>query len=232
MKKIVAMFGVKYDKDLLPDLIKNLDFVDDFAILYDMHRKDLWRNEFEYRNELRKIAEEKKADWVVVTSPDERFEKFSGKIIRTIVETIDDNRILQFNLREMWTPNQYRVDGIWGKKTRLRMYPLKDGQQYLNYRIQAHPHPIDSKGNPFFPIIDTKLNIYHLKMIEPDNRKLRAEVFKKLDPNNEYQKIGYDYLYDETGLRLKRIPLLRGYKPKYKKYVFDIPKAIKIKHNL
>lgn len=232
MKKIVAIFGVRYDKDLLPDLIKNLDFVDDFAILYDFNHKELWRNEYEYRIKLREIAEEKKADWVLVTSPDERFEKFAGLKIRRMVENIKDNRILQFNLREMWTPDKYRVDGVWGEKTRLRLYPLTKNQDYLKKHIQVPPFPVNKKGEPFFPIVNTNLNIYHLKMIEPENRKLRSEVFKKLDPGNKIQKIGYDYLYNETGLKLKKIPFFRRYYPKYKKYIFDIPSEIKKKNKI
>lgn len=232
MKRIVAALGVRYDKELLPDLIRNLPFVDDFAILYDFGRKDLWGNEYQFRMKLKKMAEEKRADWILAIDPDERLERFAGWKIRKMVELINDDRILQFNLREMWTPNSYRVDGIWGTKTRLRLYPVCNDQNYLKYNIQVPPYPINNKGDPLFPVLDTGLNIYHLKMIEPENRKLRAEVFKKLDPGNKIQKIGYDYLNDENGIKLKKIPFLRNYHPKYKKYIFKIPKEIKKKYQL
>lgn len=230
--KIVAAFGVRYDKDLLPDLIRNLDFVDDFAILYDMGREDLWRNETEYRYELRRIADQKNADWILVTSPDERFEKNAGKKIRKIVNNLKEDKVLQFDLREMWTPDEYRVDGVWGTKTRIRMYPAHEGQSYGNYKIQNHPYPVNENGDPLYPVFDTGINIYHLKMIEPRNRKLRAEVFKKLDPGNKIQKIGYDYLYDEEGLKLQKVPSGREYHPKYKKYIFEIPEEIKKKYSI
>ena len=60
-------------------------------------------------------------------------------------------------------------------------------------------------------------------MMNPVNRKLRAEVFKKLDPNNEYQKIGYDYLYDESGLQLETMPEGREFDPKPEDYTFTVP---------
>ncbi len=230
--KVVAAFGVRYDKDLLPDLIRNLDFVDDFAILYDMGRDDLWRNESEYRVELRKIADQKGADWILVTSPDERFEKKVGQKIRRVINSLKEDRMLQFDLREMWTPDSYRGDGVWGQKVRVRMYPARSDQKYGDLTIHNYPYPVNEKMEPLYPIIDTGLNIYHLKMIEPQNRRLRAEVFKRLDPGNKIQKIGYDYLYDEEGIVLEKMPRGREYYPKYKRYIFEIPKDIKKKYKL
>lgn len=219
--KLVACFGVRYDKELLPDLIRNLDFVDEFAILYDFCRKELWINEAEYRLKLRKLAEAKEADWILITSPDERFEKNAGKKIRQLIEQ-DRDEMYQFNLKEMYTPTHFRTDGIWGKKKRYRLYPVREGQMYSKNKIQCPPYPLGSN----LQIVDTGLNIYHLKMIEKRNRKLRQDVFKTLDPDRKFQSIGYDYLTDESSIQLEPIPKGREYYPEYKGYKFEVDRDL------
>lgn len=219
--KLVACFGFRYDKELVPDLIKNLEgWVDDFAILDDTGHNKLWRHEGQYRRILRKMAREKGADWILITSPDERWEKNAGDKIRPL---IDDNKrkvIYNFNLREMWDEYHYRTDGIWGKKKRRRLYPLLPGQIIMNTPIQCSSFP----KNEDYRVEDVDVNIYHLKMMLRENRKLRARVFSKLDPRNEHQNIGYDYLDDERELELTAVLKDREFFPKVtKKYKFEVP---------
>jgi hypothetical protein len=61
------------------------------------------------------------------------------------------------------------------------------------------------------PRANMRANLYHLRMIERRDREARFEKFRSVDPDNRDQAIGYGHLIDETGLRLKRIPLGRGY---------------------
>jgi len=239
------------------DCVANLSpWVDDFAILDDTKHDRLWRNESEYRYLIRNLAIKKKADYLLITSPDERWEKNAGTIIRQAIEFEqhpkrpltrkefflkyhtyylppaefkypgseffynNPNIIYTFDLRELWTPRTYRIDGIWGKKKRPRLFAIKPGQVFDKSPIQCKSYPI----NAGYTFCHLPVNIYHLKMINPSNRKLRAEVFTKLDPNLKYQSIGYDYLFDETGLQLEQIPKGRGYSPRYKEYTFTVPK--------
>jgi hypothetical protein len=243
--RIVATFGWKYEpKWLIDDLKKNLWWVDDFAIIDCRHRTDeLWIDEGEYRRLQRAECERLGADWVLVTSADERWEDRAPDVIRPLVDGIKRRTIFRFPLREMWTPTEYRVDAIWGRKTRPRLYPLLPGQQMSQKRIQASPVPF--AGGYHTPLVD--LNIYHLKMIEPENRVTRAEVFEALDPQYEHQtrngkkskrrrrldpeglldQHGYHYLHVEDGLQLESIPDGRGYSPPYtKRYVFKVPKRL------
>jgi len=113
----------------------------------------------------------------------------------------------------MYTPKKYRIDGVWGQKKRYPLFPVFPGQKFMNFHVHQPWHPINKDYN----LIDTDINIYHLKMIDPQNRKDRKFLFNKLDPRKEIQKIGYDYLDDETGLKLERIPFARKYIPPYKK---------------
>lgn len=223
--KLVAMFGWKYEpKWMVDQLIENLSgWVDDFAILDDRKRKDeLWRHEGDYRRLLREKAFKMKADWVLITSPDERWEKYAGDRIRPFIDNNKDKVIYQFHLLEMFGPKLFRSDGIWGKKVRNRLYPLLPNQRMCDRPIQCPNVP----QNPEYVIKPIDVNIHHLKMIEPENRKMRTRVFMKLDPYKVYQNIGYEYLDDEKDMVLTPISDDRGYLPKYKKYLFKVPEKL------
>lgn len=218
--KIVACLGWKYEpKWLIDELKENLSWVDDFAIVDCRDRDELWIHEGEYRQLQRKLAKEKGADWVLITSADERWEKNAGEIIRPLVDDNKNKVIYEMNLRELYTPTAFRWDGIWANKLRRRIYPLLSGQTMKYQSIQCSSVPQD----PDYQVKYIDVNIYHLKMIEPQNRVLRARVFNVLDPTKEFQPIGYDYLADEHGILLKDIMEGREYYPKYKKYEFVVP---------
>lgn len=218
--KIVACLGWKYEPQwMIDDFKKNMSWVDDFAILDCRGRDELWIHEGEYRLKLREMAAKKKADWILIASADERYEKNAGDTIRPLVEDNKNKVIYEFNLREMFTPTHYRTDGIW-EKYRRRLYPLLPNQTVSYQPIQCPSMP----QNADYRIEKVDVNIYHLKMIEPENRIMRTRVFKELDKTNEFQGVGYDYLADDYGAVLEKIPKGREYLPKYRKYIFKVPK--------
>jgi hypothetical protein len=45
-------------------------------------------------------------------------------------------------------------------------------------------------------------------MIRPEDRRRRVQRYRRIDPDNEIQPQGYDYLLDERDLDLR--PLERG----------------------
>jgi hypothetical protein len=58
-------------------------------------------------------------------------------------------------------------------------------------------------------------NIYHLKMMTPERRRGRRDLYKHLDPDRQIQQMGYDYLADEEGLELETVPFGRDFRPSY-----------------
>lgn len=238
--RIIVTYGIKYEPQWLVDEMReNLSWCDGFAEVDCRSRThEMWIDEREYRQLQREACAKLDADWVLVTSPDERWEKSAEMFIRKVVE-MNRRRIYYFPLREMWSPNEYRVDGIWGRKTRPRLYPFLPGQRMTRKPIQSAPVPID-KG--YKRRLLRQVNLYHLKMIEPESRRSRALAYEALDPNYRWGKkersklaridpegkfndLGYHYLYDETGLRLETIPEGRGFEPAYtRRYVFRMPK--------
>jgi hypothetical protein len=214
--KIVACFGWKYEsEEMVNDLKENISWVDDFCVLDCRDRKELWIHEGDYRLTLREMARDKGADWILITSPDERWEKDAGVKIREQINN-KDKKILEFNLKELYHPMWYRVGENWDK-LRMRCYPLYDDQVMAYQSIQCPPIPQNE-----YEVVHVDVNIYHTKMIELENRKTRVRVFNYLDPDKKFQP-DYDYLDNETGARMVRIQEDRMYYPKYKKYIFNIP---------
>ena len=103
------------------------------------------------------------------------------------------------------------MDGIWGKKVKHVLFPIHEGQEFLNLRVHSPWAPVNTN----YTLVQTDINLYHLKNIPPSNRKQRADLYNELDPNREIQPIGYDYLANEEGLILKKIDEGREFYPRY-----------------
>ncbi|HET6564677.1 MAG TPA: hypothetical protein VFG52_04625, partial [Xanthomonadales bacterium] len=62
-----------------------------------------------------------------------------------------------------------------------------------------------------FPIAD--LRLYHQRMIDAQDRANRRHRYETMDPECKYQPgLGYAYLTDETGLKLQRVSIRRGFR--------------------
>jgi hypothetical protein len=228
--KLVATFGIRYEPQwLVDDLIANLSpWVDDFAIIDDRDRDpgELWGHEGAYRRRQRALAQKMGADWILVTCPDERFDDTAGDTVRAKIERFRYAKVIyDFELREMWTPTQWRCDGEWGTKRRRRLYPLLPDQIMADKPIHSGSVP----KNKDYKRSSLDAIIYHLKHIEPGNRVRRAEVFKTLDPDYQYQKRqlglgGWEHLTDEAGLQLADIEPGRGFSPPHtRRYIWAPP---------
>jgi len=79
----------------------------------------------------------------------------------------------------------------------------------MNLPVHSQWHP----QNKDYKIIKVDVNLYHLKMIDKENREDRKNLYNKLDPNKEIQSIGYDYLTDENDIELVNIPNDKKYFP-------------------
>ncbi|MGL4387712.1 hypothetical protein [Snodgrassella alvi] len=217
MSKITAITYYRFDEDYLLDYQKNLKHLcDNFLIVKDTEG-GLMHNEGKYRQRLYQQAFEQGTRWAVVLDPDERLEKRAIKILKNLINNSEAENIkciFQFNYREMYSPNEYRCDGIWNEKKRVAIFPLLKDNIYSDASLHMPKHPLNSD----FKIIDTGLNIYHLKHIIPTLRKQRRDLYEKLDSNHIYQKIGYDYLIDESDLQLTKVPWRRRFVPKYRDY--------------
>jgi glycosyltransferase involved in cell wall biosynthesis len=151
-------------------------------------------------------------DWAVCVDADERVEReFRVRLERVIARGRPFGfRAYQVRLRELWgSPDRFRVDGIWGQKTRARIFRLVPGAQVDATPLHGLKVPVGSSGYHRCPLAD--LELYHLRMITPEARAARRARYEAADPEARWQAIGYAYLTDDTDLELRAVDPARGY---------------------
>jgi glycosyltransferase involved in cell wall biosynthesis len=208
---VLAVFSYRYDAELVPDLLANIaSAVDGWVAFDDRNATDVFSNEPRRRQLLIERARELGATWVLGIDPDERIERGAATRIRGL--TRECQRIVwEFNLREMFTPTAYRIDGIWGSKMQGRLFPVFDGPL-----CSAQPlHGSWCVAPPGYSVFPAGLNLYHLKMASAKRRQVRRDLYRYLDPAKRFQPVGYDYLLDEQGAELETIPPGRDFIPRH-----------------
>ena len=153
------------------------------------------------------------ADWLIGIDADERLERsFARKVRARIAEDqLGEHDAYALPICELWDRRDtFRVDGIWGRKARTTLFRSSEDHRLVDKPLHAQwgasvsELPLDEH-----PQIDVR--IYHLGMLTREDRAARQARFRRLDPDNRWQPIGYDYLTDESGLRLQRIEGGREY---------------------
>ncbi|WP_172298028.1 tetratricopeptide repeat protein [Pseudoruegeria sp. HB172150] len=206
---VFAAFSFRYDVNLVPALIENLTpIVDGWVSWDDRDAENAYSSEPARRSALIAAARKAGADWLLAVDPDERFENRLADEIRALTSTAEPVGWV-FDARELYAPDAYRVDGIWGRKKQMRLFPLLDGVAASGEAL--HGRWVDPQAR--LQMRQTGLNLYHLRMILPERRRLRRDLYARLDPDRRYQAIGYDYLTDETDLQLETIPPGREFSP-------------------
>lgn len=155
----------------------------------------------------------RRAEWVLCLDADERIERtFRARAERVIRR----GRLLGISayavhLRELWdSPGAYRVDGIWGRKTRARLFQPRPDHKFDPRELHGLKAPLQARHLDVYPLAN--LNIYHLGMLRPEDRIARRSRYERTDPDARWQpNLGYAYLTDERGLRLRRIRPRRDY---------------------
>jgi hypothetical protein len=184
--------------------------VDGWVAYDDTGSEALFSDEVHRRRALLTAAREAGADWALAVDPDERFEAGLADAMNRLTST---DRIVcySFALREMFSPHKYRVDGLWGGKRQTRLLRLTD-------RFAENVAPLHSSWQSL--IVDaehvpTDFNLYHLKMITPQRRQARADLYNRLDPERKIQPVGYDYLAEDEGAVFEVIAPHRRYLPRH-----------------
>lgn len=185
------------DEKYLAGALHNLNWVDDIVV-YDNRGKEY--KEREMRLEMKQQAIDKGADWILEQDVDERFEKRAESIFRRVTE-IKQKVIYRVNFRELYAPDLYRVDKGW-IKYRYSLYPVYSGQKIKDKAYNVKTWPI----NEDYKRVNLDVNLYHLKMIDIEDRIKRSKWLKEIDPYVRTQARGYDYLLDESNIKLERIP--------------------------
>lgn len=207
--RVIAVFSFRYDHHLVPDLLENIrPLVDGWVAFDDRHSQGVMSNEPARRSALLQAAAAWRPDWILGIDPDERLERGAPDRLAPMLRA-PDLVAYGFKLREMYSPDSYRTDGLWGGKIRFNLFkpPPESRPEMTEWHGRWYPREAGYRTE----IVD--VNLYHLKMIVPQRRAARAALYEALDPEHRFQKIGYDYLADDRGLQLETIPRGRGYRP-------------------
>ena len=213
-QRVLAVFAFRYDAHLVPDLIANISpLVDGWVSLDDRSNPAAMSTDPARRLPLIEAAHQAGANWILAVDPDERFENDAARRMAELT-AIRRQIVWGFNLREMYTPERYRIDGIWGRKMQYRLFPVSDELFRARARGRFSHNAFHVPWHPSgYKLKNSGLNLYHLKMIDPNRRRWRRDLYNALDPERKYQKIGYDYLADEDDAQFETIPQGREYRP-------------------
>lgn len=157
------------------------------------------------------------ADWFLAIDADERLELRLTDEIRNLLEEAEQRGIqaLSLQLRELWNDRRhYRVDGIWRGKARFRLFRNDPDHSKFDPRpLHRHWMPLEIAANLARVGAHLPHNLYHLRMIRPEDRAARHQRYLTLDPTRRYQPQGYDYLVDETDMVLEEVSPERDFRP-------------------
>ncbi|MFT4468516.1 glycosyltransferase family A protein [Arthrobacter sulfonylureivorans] len=235
-EKVVALLPVYNDARYLPGWIDAIGrHVDDVIVLDDgstdesleilassdciteiirinPEEKTEW-NEPRNRELLVSAGQALGATWFVAYDADERPDARLWKEWQRLTEEADVAGAIGISqpLRELWDrPDQYRSDGIWGRKRKISIFQnIGPDHQFDPAQWHGEWYPAQFLGTDSFLMSD--LNLYHLKMLRAADREQRMMRYLQLDPNREFQEAGYEYLVDEAGITLETILQGQGY---------------------
>ena len=154
------------------------------------------------------------AEWILAVDADDRLEPgFRTRAERVIARGgLLGFRAYAIRRRELWEGgNRYRCDGVWGRKTVVRLFEARGPLDFSHAELHADKAPLSAMlpGLKRFPLAD--LETYHLAMLTADMRAARRRRYEHLDPQARWQRIGYAYMTDETGLELHELAPGRGW---------------------
>jgi SAM-dependent methyltransferase len=235
-RRIFALLPVRDEMRFLPDLFANLEGQVDGVIALDDGSTD-GSGEFlakqplvvelltvapgeqeeleENKNQraLLEAAWRHEADWLLAIDADERLERDWRRRAEAEIDRAEaeGHPALWMPFRELWgSRDQVRVDGVWGEKRKASLFKADPDARFQHRRLHSiwAPWP---PPNGEYPTAD--LRLYHLRMISESDRRARMERYKRLDPEREWQEIGYDYLLDEEGIELEPVEPGRDFVP-------------------
>lgn len=246
MTRLVALLQARNEERFLPGWLENVaPAVDGIVALDDgsqdataellqAHPKTLelmrnpvgqaW-NERANQMALIKAGRQHQADWFICIDADERLEARFSSDIAGILADADQRGIEAFTLRlrELWNDrHHYRRDGLWGKKLRYRLFRNDPEHRKFDPRpLHRHWMPLEIVMRQATVGANLPHNLYHLRMIRPEDRQARYQRYITLDPESRLQAEGYEYLVDETGMELVRIPEERDFLPHRDSALFE-----------
>jgi hypothetical protein len=167
----------------------------------------------ETRNRHRLLVEAARlgARWVLCADADERFEDaFLRRLPQEAAHGDRTGRVLRLvRIVNLWNaPDQFRGDGLCGPRWTVRLFQVPAS---FTRRPSAMHRPWFPPELDAAPQMRMNAYLYHLSMMDWQDREIRFEKFRAIDPRNEHQAGGYQHLVDESNLTLRSVRPWRSY---------------------
>ena len=166
--------------------------------------------ETENRELLLREAYKRGADWVLCMDADERVEKNMLREMRALLDKVPQCGAVSVKVCDLWNDlGHYRTDARWAGKRKEILFWI---QPFSSYWPKGSLHCRWRPPEIHAPVFDSFYNLYHLGSLTKELRAARVEKFLEIDSNPPRFQEDYNYLADETGLKLEKIPEGRGWK--------------------
>jgi hypothetical protein len=153
------------------------------------------------------------AEWIVAVDADERLERDFRRRAERVIRRGRRLGLEAFRvgIRELWgSPRTVRVDGVWGTKRSARLFRARADARFEERALHGAKAPLQALV--FNRFVAADLILYHLRMVAAADRQARRLRYETLDPDGACQSgIGYAYLTDERGIRLRPLRGRRAY---------------------
>lgn len=151
-------------------------------------------------------------DWLFGIDADERVEPEFRERAEQEIDAAEarGHDALWVPWRELWDrPDQFRSDGLWGRKQKACLFRSRRDHVFDDNRVHAiwASMPVDPTW------VRADLELFHLRMLTEQDRRDRHARYLRVDPDRQWQPIGYDYMLDEAGLELTAVPPHRVFRP-------------------
>lgn len=148
---------------------------------------------------VRQVADKHKpGTWILMQDGDEVLEPTGESEIRKAIQV--NPRALAFSLRIkfLWNaPNQYRVDGVYGKFHRPSLFILNGNFSFARSGVKGNLHPTCCPAALRPGYLQCSAALLHLGYMNKEDRIRKWEFYNGMDPKNVLE--GYDPLHPERG---------------------------------
>lgn len=161
------------------------------------NEKSLFKEEYKLRTLQWKETIKEKPDWILFLDADEEFEEEFNTKVKILVENKDIDAYC-FRLYDMWNENSYRADENWNPEI-YRPFLIRYQPNYKYKFKKTNQHCGRMPANVLhLSYAESIYRIKHYGWMNPEDRKLKYERYKKLDPEGEFgNQKQYESILDE-----------------------------------
>lgn len=162
------------------------------------NKKSLFSEEYKLRTLQWKETIKENPDWIMFLDADEVFEKDFSNKVKYLISNNDVDAYC-FRLYDMWDEKHYRQDEYWNPEV-YRPFLIRYQPKYKYKFRKTNQHCGRLPANALhLAYVESIYRVKHYGWLDPKDRKLKYERYKKLDPEGKFgNKVQYESIMDEN----------------------------------